>query len=608
MRLQSPYPNPPSINSEEPINAFNALFNRPVQKEWKDFTLHVDAVTGKDLSYSGFKDRLQDAITVLGSPVESGGLGLGGAPEVAEDGTVNGEVREMVGLMSENSSVCCAIAKIRSVLIVDKDYVLLMNALLATATPYALIAFYATPFELRHALKLIRVTRLFVQAKLLPVVLPVAREAGISPDRIYLIDHGSGHRTLPDMIADVQKHEMPRVDVRLVRKNTLAYLVFSSGTTGLPKAAMMTHGNVYASITQLATMQTSLANPPPPPASPPVILAFLPMHHAYGLAAYCQRAFIARATWVIMGRWNPVDAVRLIEKYKVTQLPLVPSMMHQLINLDHPNLKEAMGSIRSAVAGAAYASDELQAKFKERVSSNLVFAVGFGMTELVCAAMQQPASGLCLKPDSRPLPDTKGEGSVGILTAGIEAKVLREDGSEAGVDEPGELYLKGPLVCAGYWENPAANAETFAVDSEGRWMRTGDMFRGNNDGVLFYADRKKDTLKISGSQVSPVEIENALLAHPKKLVGDVAVAGVAGQDGEKVPRAWVVLSAEGKRIGPTRTIEELNGWHKEALSRYKWLRGGFQVLDELPKSETGKTLRRKLVEDYERDVKAKAKL
>ncbi|EEB99174.1 hypothetical protein MPER_01197, partial [Moniliophthora perniciosa FA553] len=163
---------------------------------------------------------------------------------------------------------------------------------------------------------------------------------------------------------------------------------------------MMTHGHIYASMIQVGTMQTSLANPPLPPASLPIILAFLPMHHAYGLAAYCQRAFVARSTWVIMGRWNPVKAVQLIRRYGVTQLPLVPSMMHQLINLDYPNLKEAMKSVNSAIAGAAYASDELQNKFRERVSDKLVFNVGFGMTELVCAAMQQPPPGFCLKPDS----------------------------------------------------------------------------------------------------------------------------------------------------------------------------------------------------------------
>ncbi|ESK84071.1 4-coumarate- ligase [Moniliophthora roreri MCA 2997] len=598
MHIQSPYPNPPSIPSNEPINAFNVLFNRPIQKQWEDFTLHIDAVTGKELKYSAFKNRLQDAITALGAPVESGGLGLGGAPEITEDGSLSTEAREVVGIMSENSS----------------DYIILMNALLATATPYALIAFYATRFELLHALKLSRATRLFVQAKLLPLALPVAKEAGLSPDHIYLLDNGQGPRTLSEMIADVRRRKIPRQDVCLVRKDTLAYLIFSSGTTGLPKAAMMTHGNIYASIIQLSAMETSLVNPPPPPASLPVTLAFLPMHHAYGLAAYCQRAFITRATWVIMGRWNPVKAVQLIRRYGVTLLPLVPSMMHQLINLDYPNLKEAMESVSSVVAGAAYASDVLQNKFKERVSDKLVFTVGFGMTELVCAATQQPTPGLRLKPDSRPLPDTKGEGSVGILTAGIQGRILREDGSDAEVDEPGELYLRGPSTCAGYWDNPTANAETFVKmkDSEaeeGRWLRTGDMFKANKDGVLFYADRKKDIFKISGSQVSPMEIENVLLAHPSKLVSDVAVAGVTVQGvEEKVPRAWVVLSQAGNQLGSKQALEELDRWHKEALSRYKWLRGGIKVIDELPKSETGKTLRRALVEEYERNVRIKGKL
>ena len=196
-------------------------------------------------------------------------------------------------------------------------------------------------------------------------------------------------------------------------------------------------------------------------------------------------------------------------------------------------------------------------------------------------------------------------GSTGILLPGLEAKIVKEDGTLAGPNEPGELWLKGENVVLGYWRNENATKETF-VDG---WLRTGDRFRIDQDGQFLsvspsfppllpalissahptwafmcsFVERAKDILKVSGTQVSPTEIENAVLAYPERLVSDVAVAGVTGgrTSDERVPRAWVVLSDEGRRRGEKIVVQALHSWIQKSLSKYKWLRGGIEVVDEV---------------------------
>jgi len=211
----------------------------------------------------------------------------------------------------------------------------------------------------------------------------------------------------------------------------------------------------------------------------------------------------------------------------------------------------------------------------------------------------------------QPLPGTLGgklqhiPGSTGVLVAGIEGRIVREDGTEAGINEVGELWLRGGNVSIGYWNNTKATTETF-VDG---WLRTGDQFTIDEKGNFWFADRAKDTLKISGAQVSPIEIENCLLGHPEKLIIDVTVAGVSGgrTSDEKVPRAWIVLSSAGKKLGASAVIKELESWHQKNLSKYKWLRGGIEVVEEIPKSPTGKVLRRVLQDKYELNATSKPK-
>ncbi len=251
------------------------------------------------------------------------------------------------------------------------------------------------------------------------------------------------------------------------------------------------------------------------------------------------------------------------------------------------------------------------------------------------------------------------KGSLGILMPGQEARIVREDGSDADVNEPGELWLRGILflyhfyasillkywnlgrnIALGYWQDEAATKEAFLPDG---WLRTGDRMRADANGVFLYVpspssliyslsslcislsilsrhsfeDRVKDTLKVSGAQVAPAELENTLLEHPEQLIIDVAVAGVlpsyaTSASEERVPRAWVVLSATGRVHEPEEVVKKLEAWSRERLSKYKWLKGGIGIVDSIPKNPTGKVLRRVLRDEYEKmlskSLQVKAKL
>ncbi|KAJ7594633.1 hypothetical protein C8J56DRAFT_927244 [Mycena floridula] len=566
MPLKSPYPDIPPLPE---TNSHNILLNRPDQAEWADYTMYIEASTGRKYSHKAFKQMVLHAATGL----DSFGLNPG----------------HMIGIISEN----------------NLDYPVLVNSLLALTVPYALISSFSTGFELDHALKLSKATHLFVDPRTLSSVLPVAKKARIPSRNIYIMGHSvGGHKSFRDHICS-KGAKLPQVNVRPAKRDTLAYLVFSSGTSGPPKAVMISHNNLSTSLLQAAIIAQTGAevSPPPVPQNAEgvnIVLGFLPMHHSYGLHAYCFRSCLARMTFVIMPKWNIQAALKLIPKYGVTALTLVPSIVHQLVN--HPNISKAnFKSITYMNSGAAYLPDELAKRMSSLVPVQATFSQGYGMSEGTIGSISRPVPG-GLEGRLKAVP-----GSIGVLMPSASGKLLRDDGTEADVGEPGELYFHGPNVALGYWENDQANKETFLPDG---WLRTGDKFYVDKDGYFFFVDRAKDTLKVSGSQVSPVEIENVLLEHPKRLITDVTVAGVSGgrTDDEKVPRAWVVLSPAGKKLGATGVIKELETWHQENLSKYKWLRGGIEIVKEIPKSPTGKTLRRVLQDRYESRLKRKAKL
>ncbi|KAH7885512.1 hypothetical protein F5I97DRAFT_1810218 [Phlebopus sp. FC_14] len=567
MYHKSLFPPPPNFSEQ---NVHHLLLNRPEQESWPDYTFQVNALTDEKRSFREFIERVRDGATALGSDTGHGGLGI--SPEKGE----------IVGILSENCM----------------DYVALLHSLLVLTVPFALFSSYSTAFEFRHAVNLAGITRLFVS----PTLLPLACTSGLPEDRIYILEGDvNGRMSYQDLVSRVRNLKMSRLPVRSAKRDTLAYLIFSSGTSGLPKAVMISHGNIINSLLQIFILSSEVLKVQPPPVwngpnGSQVIYNVLPIHHAYGLHISTFRCFFAPTTVLLLPKWDADIYLDTIPKYRVTTIYLVPSLVHQIVH--HPRFATAdFSTVQVVQCGAAYLPVQLAELLRSRIPGVERVGEGYGMSECTLTVSFKPPPGILNGRAKNVL------GSVGVLLPGVEARVVRDDGTLAALNEPGELHVRSACVALGYWNNPQATKDAF---SDG-WLRTGDRMRIDKDGVLYFEDRTKDTLKISGMQVSPMEIENTLLSHPGKLIIDVSVAGVSGgrTSDERLPRAWIVLSHAGKELGAAETIARLDAWVRESLSRYKWLKGGIGVVDQVPKSPTGKVLRRVLVEAYEADRKAR---
>ncbi|KAF9222994.1 acetyl-CoA synthetase-like protein [Gyrodon lividus] len=567
MYYKSLFPPVPEIPAQ---NVHHIIFNRPDQKAWPDYTFQVDALTGTRRSFREFLERVRDGATALGSDVNDGGL------------SVRPENDEIVGILSENSL----------------DYVALLHSLLAITVPFATFSSFSTPFELQYAVKLSGATRLFVS----PSLLHLALTSGFPDEFIYILEgEVQGRTSYGDLVSRARNNKIPRLPIRHAECNTLAYLIFSSGTSGLPKAVMISHGNIINSLSQIFVVsEESLKVQKPPiwngPGGMNVIFNVLPIHHAYGLHITTFRCFFKPTTVLLLPRWDADSYLNAIPKYRVTSVYLVPSLVHQIVH--HPRFPTAdFSTVQVVQCGAAYLPVSLSEQLRSCFPGVAQVGEGYGMSECTLSVSLKPLPGI-LEGRAKNVP-----GSVGVLLPGVEARVVRENGTLAPLNEPGELYVRSGSVALGYWKNEKATMETF----KDGWLRTGDRIRIDRDGVLYFEDRAKDTLKVSGMQVSPMEIEETLLRQPDKLIIDVSVAGVSGgrTADERLPRAWIVLSSTGHTLGAAETIARLDAWVRESLSRYKWLRGGIAVVSQIPKSPTGKVLRRVLVDEHEASLKAR---
>ncbi|OSD07162.1 acetyl-CoA synthetase-like protein [Trametes coccinea BRFM310] len=560
MHYKSLFPPLPPVPD---TNAHDFIFNSPALQEPEDKVLLIDPFGGKTWKKNEFKERVYDCATAFLTPESQGGFGF--APE-----------GEMVAIMSPN----CL------------EYVTLVHSLFRVAIPFALIPASSTAFELQHLFRTSEATRFFVHPTLLPQALEVAQVMGLPHDRVYVMEgRVEGRRDVGSVIRAVRERKVSRVASKPVTRTTLAYLVFSSGTSGLPKAVMISHRNVVISLVQAALAAEYEGPNPMLETIPPVSLGFLPFYHTYGLHYVVIRPVAQVIPTIVLPRWN-VDAVLdLIPKYRVSILSLTPPAMLQLVN--HPRIRQVdLSSLVLTGSGAAHLPPKLAQAFKQLLKNVESVGEGYGMSEMTISGTRT----------AHPKFGGPKPGSAGVLLPGMEAKIVREDGTLAGPNEPGELWLLGENIALGYWRNEKATKETF-VDG---WLHTGDKFRIDEDQHFFFVERAKDILKVSGAQVSPTEIEEAILAHPDKLIVDVTVAGVSGgrTSDEKVPRAWIVLSEEGKRRGEKEVVQELHTWVQKNLSKYKWLRGGIEIVDEIPKNPTGKVLRRVLQDRFEQQVQA----
>ncbi|MHB8464396.1 MAG: AMP-binding protein [Acidimicrobiales bacterium] len=343
----------------------------------------------------------------------------------------------------------------------------------------------------------------------------------------------------------------------------LAALLFTAGTAGAPKAAMLSHGNLLANLDQIQ------AHPGRAITSADVGLGVLPMHHIFGLNVVLGLTLRAGGSVVLVERFDPSSALETIANHKVTIVAGAPPMFTSWLALP-AGPDDEMTSVRLAVSGAASLPAAVTGAFHERFG--VAIHEGYGLTEASPTVTSSVVGGQ-VKP-----------GSIGVPVDGVEVRLVDVDGEDVYAGDPGEIWVRGPNVFQGYWERPDATAAALTADG---WLRTGDVAVVDDEGWLFIVDRVKDLINVSGFNVFPAEVEDALREHPG--VAEVAVVGVAHPHTGEAVKAFVVPT-------PGHHVEEdeLIDFCATRLARYK-CPSKVMFVDALPHSPaTGKLLRRAL--------------
>jgi long-chain acyl-CoA synthetase len=356
------------------------------------------------------------------------------------------------------------------------------------------------------------------------------------------------------------------------REDTLL-LQYTGGTTGVSKGAELTHENIVANVFQGRAILTPRVKD-----GEEIALLTLPLFHQFG-AFVCILALQAAATIVALP--NPRDIshlLKLIQKERVTMFAGVPALYNAIIN--HPKVTtHDLTSIKVCISGAAPLPPEIPRRFEELTQGRLI--EGYGMTETSPLTHVNPVFG------------REKIGSVGLPVPNTNVRIIDpEDGHDLGIDEPGEILIRGPQVMKGYWRMPE---ETAQVLRDG-WMHTGDIGKMDEEGYFWIVDRKKDMIISSGFNVYPREIEDILYEMPAIL--EAAVVGVPDPKRGESAKAFVVLK-EGQSV----TEEELEAFCRENLAKYK-VPAYYEIRESLPKSAIGKILRRTLAaEEREKQPK-----
>ncbi|MEU6920984.1 4-coumarate--CoA ligase family protein [Streptomyces sp. NPDC046631] len=395
-------------------------------------------------------------------------------------------------------------------------------------------------------------------------LLDAAREAAALAgpiERILVCDRAEGHTSVLDLLATTA----PEPHIALDPGEDIAALPYSSGTTGTPKGVMLTHRSMATNLEQL--------RPFVPMGPGDRILAVLPFFHIYGLTALMNAPLRMGATVVVLPRFDLGQFLAAIEKHRITGLYVAPPIVLALAK--HPAVDQYdLSSLEYVVSAAAPLDAALAAACSQRLGLPPV-RQAYGMTEL------SPGTHVVPLAAENPPP-----GAVGRLLPSTEMRIapLGDDTEDAPVDTDGEILIRGPQVMKGYLGRPEATADM--IDADG-WLHTGDIGRVDADGWLFVVDRVKELIKYKGYQVAPADLEALLLTHPS--VADAAVIGVYDDEGNEVPKAYVVRQPS----APDLTADDIMAYVAERVAPYKKVRR-LEFTDAIPRAASGKILRREL--------------
>ncbi|KAG9206578.1 hypothetical protein G6514_003411 [Epicoccum nigrum] len=430
--------------------------------------------------------------------------------------------------------------------------------------------------------------RAVVTAKaFLATALAAARRAGISEDRVILLGEERDASFKVKHWTNIRKTSGAlRYRRRKARPADLAFLAYSSGTTGLPKGVMLSHRNMVADLLQIQGAVGRWYS-----SAEDKFLGVLPFFHIYGLTGLVHQVLHRGIECVVLRAFDMEAFLRTIQHHRITFVYVAPPVVVRLARDDLVDAYD-LSSVRMITSGAAPLAKELVDAVHKRLGIKINQA--YGLSETSPMTHTQPWDEWAAS-----------VGSVGKMFPNMRAKYMGPDGAtECAPGQPGELWLSGPNVFKGYWRNEAATRESLTEDG---YFKTGDVGFQDEGGSFYITDRVKELIKYKGFQVAPAELEGKLMGN--ELVEDVAVIGV--QDGHmhtEVPRAYVVASRNmvggdrGGRPPGEREAAAIVDWLEAKVASHKRLRGGVVFVDEVPKSASGKILRRVLKERAERDV------
>lgn len=374
-----------------------------------------------------------------------------------------------------------------------------------------------------------------------------------------------GTLSLGGLIEKVEKPELPPIDIDA--EEDVAALVYTGGTTGVPKGAMLTHYNLFA-----ATIQCSLWSGPFFPRGEGSFLVVIPYFHVYGLVVGCIFGVWQGSMQIPIAKFDANLLVEAIRNYKPTYFPGVPTLFISLLN--NPEAVNAgLNHVHRFNSGSAPLPVEVIERFEAMSGASLL--EGYGMTETAAIATSTAALA------------KRKPGSIGLPMPSTECRIVDlEDGDkEVPVGDEGELCIRGPQIMKGYWNNP----EETSIALRNGWLYTGDVARMDEDGYFYIVQRKKDMIIVGGFNVYPNEIEDVLYTHP--AVKECAVIGVPDQYRGEAVKAFVVL-----KDGARASADELVEFCREKMAKYK-VPSYVEFRDSLPKSAVGKVLRRELREE-----------
>ncbi|HET6977414.1 MAG TPA: AMP-binding protein [Pyrinomonadaceae bacterium] len=413
-----------------------------------------------------------------------------------------------------------------------------------------------TPYEIAHQLKDSGARFLVTVPGCVEKAAAAAEYAHL--DELFVFGEAPGATPFDSLLVDNGRAEQVEINPR----EDLVALPYSSGTTGLPKGVMLTHHNLVSNLCQMEGLCYFYETD--------TLICVLPLFHIYGLVVVLNMGLYTGATIVTMPRFELEGFLKAVQDYDVSLAHLVPPIVLSLSknpivdNYKMPNLK-------TIFSGAAPLGEELTRACMDRLGCSV--RQGYGMTETSPVTHSSPAPPLEIK-----------FGSVGVPAPNTECMIVDlETGEALGTGQKGEVCVRGPQIMKGYLNKPEATAQT--IDADG-WLHTGDIGYADEDGHFFIVDRAKELIKYKGFQVPPAELEAVLLTHP--CIADAAVIPYPDEEAGEVPKGILVLRAH---VEPDAILEFV----AERVAPHKRIRY-LEFVDKIPKSPSGKILRRVLVD------------